>query len=311
MWRTREDIRSLSTNEKLAAIRNGARLSPRLRVSISGGETMRKSDEFFAIGRLCRSLSLACTATTNGTLADDESIDRLVEDGPTDLFVSLDSHHPHVHDWIRGVPGTFELAVDAVRRLVERSQAFSKSPVRLFTNTILFDVNLPEIEQTARFLQRLGVDGMSFQVLSPTFMLVGKRDVFFHRHFPCDLLFFDASLDRIRALKCEGVPILTSDIDLRWMRMYVRDPGFLVEPVCASGERNIIVEQNGDVLLCHSMRTINGGLAIGNIRRNRLDDLLGSDSSDRLRGVMRRCRLNCGMLNCHRKRSEADSHLEA
>jgi hypothetical protein len=55
------------------------------------------------------------------------------------------------------------------------------------------------------------------------------------------------------------------------------------------------------VVLCAHMRNLNNGRSIGNIRTQRLVDILKSDEADRMRTIMEMCRKNCGLLACHRK----------
>ncbi len=85
------------------------------------------------------------------------------------------------------------------------------------------------------------------------------------------------------------------------MKLYVRDPDFLGEQVCGSAERNMMLDQHGNVQLCFFMRDLLGGRVLGNVRHSGLRELWESNLAAEARGVMARCRRSCGMLNCHRK----------
>jgi len=303
MWRSTEPADSLGTEDKLRLVDELALWSPGATVVLTGGETMRKGEEFFALTRACRDAGLHAATNTNATyLRVDADLDRLLTEGPNYLVVSLDSHRPELHDWIRGQAGTGQHVLDVLRRLVERRRAHHPgSPVRIMTNTILFDRNLDELDALVVTLQDIGVDGVMFQALSRTFWLQGERDVFFDSHFPRDVARFDAAIDRLLALQAAGAPIVTSANDLGWIKLYARDPDFIGEQVCASGERNMMVDQRGDVQLCFSMRGLMEGRALGNVRHAGLRVLWEGAMADRARGVMAGCRQNCGMLNCHRR----------
>jgi radical SAM protein with 4Fe4S-binding SPASM domain len=302
MWRSQEPPTALSTEEKTALLPPFATWSPGATVVLTGGEPLLKRDEFFSLTRTCRQRGLLAAANTNATLVDEGIVDRLLTEGPRYLLVSLDSHRPVVHDWIRGVPGTYDRAVSMIRRLLtRRREAFQDSDLRLLTNTIIFDGNVGELEAYVEFARELGVDGVTFQMLSRTFMRASRRDTFFERHFPTDVARVDAAIDRLLEMKDSGAPVATAENDLRWMKLYARDPDFIGEQVCGSAERNMMVDQHGNVQLCFFMRDLLDGREIGNVRQSGLRELWESDLAARARGVMAGCRRNCGMLNCHRK----------
>ncbi|GIW71174.1 MAG: hypothetical protein KatS3mg102_0716 [Planctomycetota bacterium] len=302
MWMSREPADSLRTEEKIELVRNFGLWAPSATVVLTGGETMRKRQEFFGLSRACRNAGLRVAANTNGTYIRPCDFDELLESGPHYLVFSLDSHKESVHDWIRGRRGTFRQVTEAIRGLVDRKQRLGAAcDVKIMTNTILFDRNVSEIEELVSALTDLGVDGIMFQVLSRTFLFQGRRDVFFERHVPRDLNAFDRAVDRLLALKECGAPIVTPANDLRWMKLYVRNPDFIGEQVCGSGERNMMVDQRGDVQLCFSMRALVGGKALGNVRESSLQEIWESAAAARARSVMSNCRKNCGMLNCHRR----------
>lgn len=303
MWMSKEPNTTLNTGEKLGLIRELGEWAPGATVVLTGGETMQKRDEFSSLTAACLSNNLACAVNTNATLIEGQShIDELLTRGPKYFVVSLDSHRAVVHDWIRGIPGTYKKVVTAIRQLINRRrEAFSDTHLRVMTNTILFDKNLSEISDTVAFLQEIGVDGIMFQALSRTFLMRGKSDVFFNNHFPKNIDIFDNAIDELIELKQRGAPIVTTDNDFEWMKLYVRNPDFTSEQVCGSGGRNMMVDQHGDVQLCFSMRGLLEGRALGNVRTSRLREIWESQFANDVREIMSSCRKNCGMLNCHRK----------
>ncbi len=302
MWLTQEPAGSLTTSEKVGLVDELAAWSPGATVVLTGGETMMKADEFFALSTAGRRGELSIAANTNATLIEDDLVDTLLTDGPTYLVISLDSHRPEVHDWIRGRKGTHAKVIDAIRSLVKRrAEAFPTSDVKVMTNTILFDENVEDIADLVSYLVDLGVDGVMFQALSRTFLNRAKSDIFFDKHFPGNVGKFDEAIDELLALQRKGAPIVTSANDLGWMKLYVRNPDFIGEQVCGSGARNMMVDQMGDVQLCFSMRGLMGGQPLGNVRDSSLRELWDGSMAETARGIMSSCRKNCGMLNCHRK----------
>jgi len=301
MWLTREPIGTLTTEEKVGLVEELAPWSPGATVVLTGGETMQKREEFYALSRACRRSGLRAAANTNATLVDETDVDRLLDEGPHYLVISLDSHLRDVHDYIRGVPGTYDRVVDVIRRLVARKHARGGSDVSICTNLIVCDLNIATLPAYVSFLRELGVDGVMFQPLARTFLLAAPTDHFFERHFPRDVELFDRVIDELVALRQRGVPILTTENDLQWMKLYARNPDFIGEQVCGSHERNMMVDMRGDVQLCFSMRGLVGGQALGNVRTSSLRTLWEGQMAAHARGIMSTCRQNCGMLNCHRR----------
>jgi MoaA/NifB/PqqE/SkfB family radical SAM enzyme len=301
MWLTREPPGTLTTDEKIALVDELAGWSPGATVVLTGGETMQKKQEFYALSAACRRHGLRAAANTNATLLDEFDHERLLVEGPHYLVISLDSHEREVHDYIRGVPGTFDQVVDVIRRLVARKRASGEAEVSICTNLIVCDLNYATLGAYVAFVEGLGVDGIMFQPLARTFLLAAPRDGFFDRHFPSDVDAFDRAIDELLERQARGARLLTSAGDLAWMKLYVRDPDFIGEQVCGSHERNMMVDMRGDVQLCFSMRGLLGGRALGNVRTSSLRALWEGEMAARARGIMSTCRQNCGMLNCHRK----------
>src|SRR5690606_30045499 len=107
----------LTTEEKVSTIKEFKELNPFGTVIISGGETMLKIDEFFTLTELCRSLKLNSMAVTNASLINEENYERLLLNGPNLLIISLDSHLEVVHDYIRGVKGSFNHVTKVLKDL--------------------------------------------------------------------------------------------------------------------------------------------------------------------------------------------------
>jgi MoaA/NifB/PqqE/SkfB family radical SAM enzyme len=301
MWLTREPPGTLTTDEKIALLADFAEWSPGATVVLTGGETMQKKREFYALSAVCRQRGLRAAANTNATLLDEIDHGRLLIEGPHYPVISLDSHVREIHDYIRGVPGTFDQVTRVIERLVANKRASGAADVSICTNLIVCDLNYATLRDYVAFVEGLGVDGIMFQPLARTFLLSAPKDGFFERHFPHDVKAFDHVIDELIELRERGARILTSAGDLAWMKLYVRDPDFIGEQVCGSHERNMMVDMHGDVQLCFSMRGLLGGRALGNVRTSSLRELWEGEMAARARGIMSTCRQNCGMLNCHRK----------
>jgi MoaA/NifB/PqqE/SkfB family radical SAM enzyme len=305
MWTTREGPSALTTAEKMRVVNEFSAMNPSGELVLTGGETMAKTAEFFAISGQCRSLGLNCAANTNGSYINESNADQLLAHGPRYIVLSLDSHIPSIHDYARGVPGSHANIVSTITMLVRRRAELGLADhTYLFTNSVVFDQNIGWLLEFVEFASVLGIDGVTFQMLSPTFYRKGATDHFYANHFFLDRR---SSIDDVQKLlsRIDEFPIVkTTAQDLAWMQMYIADPDFLGEAVCGSHERNMMINSSGDVQLCFNMKKLLGGRSIGNVRQASLSALWGSSNAVDAREIMSDCRRSCGMLNCHRRRED-------
>ncbi len=303
MWMSKENPESLTTDEKMKLINQFHKLNPNGVVVLTGGETMLKTEEFFSLTKLCRQLNLTSAANTNATLINESNYERTLNEGPKYLVISLDSHVESIHDYIRGVKGSYRHTIKVLRELAElKRNKFPDLDTRVVTNSILFDNNISLWSDYIKFAKtELNIDGVMFQILSRTFWNRANGDPFFEKHFFQDKQEAKNVIDKIIGEFENDEFVLTKRNDLEWMKLYVENPDFIGEQVCGSHERNIMIDQYGDVQLCFSMRRLMNGNPLGNVRQTTLSELWTSNLADEARGIMSNCRQNCGMLNCHRK----------
>lgn len=105
--------RELSTAQCLDVVRRLARLGTR-EISLIGGEAYLRSD-WIDIIREIRSHDIYCVVQTGGRALTDGRLAKAIAAGLQGLGVSVDGP-PALHDRIRGVPGSFDMAMSALER---------------------------------------------------------------------------------------------------------------------------------------------------------------------------------------------------
>lgn len=118
---------------------------------LSGGEPLLRAD-IFDIAARAKSLGFYVGLSSNGTLIDDSNIDKICQCQFDYVGISLDGNE-HIHDRVRGKPGSYKASLNALRTCRDRG---FKVGVR-FTLTQQNAADLPDMlslldrEQINRF----------------------------------------------------------------------------------------------------------------------------------------------------------------
>lgn len=127
-------------------------------ITLIGGEAYLR-DDWDAIARAIRDHGMSCGITTGARNLTPERIERAVAAGVNGISVSIDGLRD-THDAQRGVPGSWDAAVAASRRIAE-------TPIRLSTNTQINRLSLPELPALATLLAELGSEAWQVQITVP------------------------------------------------------------------------------------------------------------------------------------------------
>ncbi|HUT77091.1 MAG TPA: radical SAM protein, partial [Polyangia bacterium] len=141
----------LSTGEWLGFIDTLAgRFRPRdVFLVLTGGEPLCHADLPRILERAARH-GFPVGLVTNGWLLDEHRVETLLRHGVTSVTVSLDGTRES-HDWLRGVPGSFDRALGGIRLL-------AREPLRfLDVVTCAFPGNLGELDAVLALLEGAGV----------------------------------------------------------------------------------------------------------------------------------------------------------
>lgn len=297
----------ISADRRLAIIGEFGALSPGGTVVLCGGENMLDLENYFFLTTGCARLGLRCLAVTNGTVVRDARLaERVIQDGPSEITVSLNSHREQVHDRTRGVPGAFRMAVGALRRLLAaREKLASSKPV--YAMAVVCEQNYRELDAFYDFvLNDIGADKLKLNFLQPSFGPHDPEaeDAFFRQNVIRDeeeLASIIAACDRRYRLNINPVWLdqvrmyhrsvrNNRDAHLGW-----RGTAGTEQHICNSYERNVMVDLWGNARLCFSTGYPSTALA-------RPGDLSRFwEGSDELRERMRSCNRYCGISHSVRR----------
>ncbi len=164
----KQSLEELSTDAGKMLIHQIAEVSRPLLI-LSGGEPLLRNDIFELI-QYGTERGLRMALGSNGMFLDDEVAKRLKKAGTKTVSISLDSSVPERHDEFRGVKGSWEHAVEAIK-------ALGRTGILLQVNTTVTKQNYDEIDDIMALAEGLGVENFHLFFLVPTGRGVKIEDI--------------------------------------------------------------------------------------------------------------------------------------
>ncbi len=129
-------------------------------VKLTGGEPLLHP-EIGKILEYIKSQELNLTLETNGVLCTPEIASQVSECKSYFVSVSVDGADIETHEWVRGVPGCFETALEGVRHLVQAG-------IRPQMIMSIMQRNKDQMEPFVRLAESLGAESVKFNLVQPT-----------------------------------------------------------------------------------------------------------------------------------------------
>jgi putative heme d1 biosynthesis radical SAM protein NirJ2 len=223
-------------------------------IVFSGGEPLLRPDIFDLIAH-ASSLGLRPVCGTNGTLITPGTAARLKEAGVAVVGISLDSINPENHDRFRGVPGSWQAALDGAANCRAAGLPFQ-------LHTTVFPWNYGEIEPLNDLAVQIGARGHHVFFFVPTGRGRGHEEML-DPGLTEDLLV--RLLERQTELPLEIKPTCAPQF-VRVARQRHLPTRF--RRGCLAGISYCIIGPQGDVYPCPYMN-----LKVGNVRSASFDDI--------------------------------------
>jgi Y-X(10)_GDL-associated radical SAM protein len=268
----------LNTEECLDVVRSLAALGTR-EVSLIGGEAYLRKD-WTEIVRAIRSHGMYCAVQTGGRNLTPERLRNAIDAGLNGVGVSLDGM-ASLHDRVRNVRGSFDRAVDTLRRARDAGLAISVN-TQIGADTMN---DLPELMETI-----IGIGAKQWQIQLTVAMgnAVDNDDLLLQPYRVLELMPLLAKL--YHAGVARGLLMIVGN-NIGYFGPYEHVwRGFGDERVhwsgCGAGQTVLALEADGTVKGCPSLATV--GFAGGNVRDLKLEDIWQNSSEihfGRLRSV--------------------------
>ncbi|MCL5046228.1 MAG: heme b synthase [Actinobacteria bacterium] len=251
----------LSTDEAKALVDDIASFANPILV-LTGGEPLYRPD-FFEIASYASAKGLRVAMATNATLVDEEIAKKIVEAGIQRVSISIDGSNAKTHDSFRGLPGSFDLALEGFDHLKRLGMSIQ-------FNTTIARHNVDEIEDILTLAVRKGADALHIFMLVPVGcgLQIADSQMLPAEEYERVLNWF---YDNARKAKIEFKPTCAPHY-FRIMRQRARQEGIEITPQthgmnamtkgCLAGSAVCFVSHLGQVQPCGYLP-----VAAGNVRQ--------------------------------------------
>ncbi len=114
---------------------------------------------------------------TNGrALGHERYARRLMALGMNKFYISIHGHEQRLHEGLTRTPGSFAQTVAGIETIAR----YKRYGLALHTSTVVTKRNLPHLAEIYRFLRKLGVDQVVFNVMQAN----GRANTYFKQLFP-------------------------------------------------------------------------------------------------------------------------------
>jgi SynChlorMet cassette radical SAM/SPASM protein ScmF len=129
-------------------------------VKLTGGEPLLHT-KIYQILDFIKNNELSLNIETNGTLCSKNLVKKIRKCREPFISVSLDSTDASIHDWIRGVSGSFKATMLGIHNLV----SVGLHPQIIMT---LMKCNKKQLESIVNLAESIGADSVKFNLIQPS-----------------------------------------------------------------------------------------------------------------------------------------------
>ena len=265
------------------------KINPSIQISLYGGEPLMRNDIYDFI-KFAYDNGLETNLCTNGFLINNKVSKKLSDSGLYHMYLSIDGYTKKTHDSIRGINGSYEKIINAIKINSNNKKKFFTS----LTFVIMKD-NLHEVVDFLNWSDGLDeIKEVSLQVLEqPHFTRsidYWYRDEKYKFLWPDDpILIKKVFRNLIKKKKGKKTKLKQTPTQLKHYESYYLYPEVFIKnnTSCNVKDEYLNIYDDGGVYSCNKLDPI------GNIHKNRIYDIWYSKKADNVRTQMSSCKSNC------------------
>lgn len=130
-------------------------------ISFAGNEPLMRKDIYGLVG-YANDLGIFTSINTNGLLLNKKNAESLIKNGIGAFIFSLDSCEKKDHDYIRGVPGSFDKIFEVVKTIRELREKLNKK-IDVQVTTVVNKKNVKQLFNIVKMCREKGFDKIIIQ----------------------------------------------------------------------------------------------------------------------------------------------------
>ena len=123
-------------------------------------EPLARPDILIPLMKMIKAYDMFGELTTNGTLWNEKYIKETIEMGWDSICISIDSHKAKIHDYLRGVKGTFKKSTNTFRKFSQMKKRYKTNLPVLTLNVVLNKLNYLNLPEIIKMADNLGADSI-------------------------------------------------------------------------------------------------------------------------------------------------------
>jgi heme b synthase len=217
---------------------------------LTGGEPLYRKD-IYRIASHAREKGLKTALATNGTLIDESAARMIKDSGIQRVSISIDGSDAASHDGFRGIPGSFDRALEGISRLKSAGVEFQ-------INTTISRRNVDQIDDILKLAETIGAKALHLFMLVPVGcgVEIAESEMISKERYESVLnWFYDKSKETKLELKATCAPHYYRIIQQR-ARQEARKLSFETDGMaavtrgCLAGTGVCFISHRGDVQPC-------------------------------------------------------------
>jgi len=159
------NLEQISKNRILSLVKEAKELGV-LEWQLSGnGEPFCKIDFTLPLMKKIKKYDMYGNVITNGTMLNREIINDIVQMSWDYIMFSIDGPNAEIHDELRGVPGTFEKVVAAMKILVETKKSLNSNWPDFSITTVINKKNYDKMSEMINLAHNLQCSGLILNLM--------------------------------------------------------------------------------------------------------------------------------------------------
>jgi len=260
-------------------------------INFGGGEPLLM-EGLLELVRFAADIGFRTNIATNAYLIDEDMAKRIADSGLSTINISLDSIKESTHDYLRGVDGVYNRAMQTIEYLHKYGPELRKGIC-----SVIYEINIDDIIDLVEFVEKDNRLKWIYFMATMQPNNTKPDSEWYKREFsylwPKDTKKAHSVIDRLIELKNKGYKIVNHTSQLKAFKSYFANPGRFVKIAQCNLSRAIHISSVGDVFICFQWEKL------GNIKSDRLEDIWYSPAAEAIRRDVLACKRNCHFLiNC-------------